>query len=278
MVTSMAQFRNGPITKQTEEDILNSLESTSYSLSYADNCEIESDEHGRMEWKFKNKPDITTKGRRIVRADPNIGKDTMAKLMLSESRYISKEKISRLITRSEQEIYDEEFLSNNELGLAHVSQCILEDLDQCKADLVATYSDDRRLPFIIGAIYLNALLAKEGFFYYGYTAKLGYERIRWMPRTIYTDAQCVRPPHKKKDFKKYYDPDLKTDYTLPECPLCGSYAKMCRAGLHSRFWHVCCTDPKGECVNYYGTDLFRKEQEAANKWISYCKHLQINTE
>ena len=278
MAVSMTQFRNGPITQLTDEDILNSMEYSRFSLSYADNCEFESESPGRIEWRFKIKPDITTKGRRIVRADPNIGKDTMAKLMLSESRYLAKEKNSRLAARSKEEIYDEEFLSSNELGLAHVSQCIREDLDQCKADLIAAYSDDRRLPFIIGAIYLDALLAKEGFFYYDYTVKLGYVRIQWAPRIIYTDKECVRPPHKKKDFKKYYDPDLKTDYILPDCPLCGSEAKMYRAGFHSRSWHVCCTDPKGECVNYYGTDLFRKEQEAANKWISYCKHLQINTE
>ena len=84
------------------------------------------------------------------------------------------------------------------------------------------------------------------------------------------------PPQKKKDFKKYYDAFHEFASEIPNCPLCGSAAKMYRTGMQNRFWHVCGSDPKAACPNYWGMPPRDDDRDAANDWIDYCKAKEKN--
>lgn len=253
----------------TEDEILESLKADRFPHDFVTPPESEYLTTGTNEsWKFKTKSRITKKGKEIVRVDPNIEKETLEKLMVTEEKYLKTAKGSKLSSRSKQEIYNEEFLAYHELGLTHLAQCIRENPEQCKADLISAYSEDRSIPFIIGAIYLDALLANDKLYSYELRSKQGYVRVQWEPVVFYTELKRTKPPKKKKHTLRYYDPPLKK-YALPDCPVCGSPARMCRAGQQNRLWQVCCTDPEGKCENYLRECQFDKEYVAMKEWVRH---------
>ena len=47
-------------------------------------------------------------------------------------------------------------------------------------------------------------------------------------------------------------------------------------GMQNRFWHVCCSDPKAACPNYWGMPPRDDDRDAANDWIDYCKAKEKN--
>lgn len=259
-----------PDSAQTEDDILESLDCGRFTHPYVapDNTES-SEDYWNETWKFKTKSRITKKGKQIVRADPNVGKDSLKRLMMSEEQYLSTGKGLKLTSRTKQEIYRDEFLSNNETGLAHLAQCIRDNPEQCKADLISTYSEDRNIPFIIGALYLDALLENDSLYSFELKSNLGYVRVQWEPTVFYTNMRLTKPPRKKMHTLKYYDPPIK-EYHIPDCPVCGNPAKMCRTGLKNRLWQVCCTDPEGKCENFLRNCQFSREYAALQEWCSYC--------
>ena len=97
---------------------------------------------------------ITSEGRKIVGLDPNIAEHTMKELLRTEAKLLSDELLEQLTTWTPEEIIKNAFFERKETGLAHLSQCIKENLLQTKADLICRYSNDRRIPFVVGAYYL----------------------------------------------------------------------------------------------------------------------------
>ena len=260
------------LERMYKEDYLRSYASKATALYQGDDVS----EKPLEEWKFYKSPIMTAKGKRIVCDDPNISNDTLEKLIVTEHEYLSGKENSWLLSKSKQEIFDEVFLSMREVGLAHMSQCITDNINQCKAELITRYCDDKRLPFIVGALYLDAYMASEHLFYYRRSMHQGYIREPWSPKLIYLAPRTTMPPQKKKDFKKYYDAFHEFASEIPNCPLCGSAAKMYRTGMQNRFWHVCCSDPKAACPNYWGMPPRDDDRDAANDWIDYCKAKEKN--
>ena len=152
-------------------------------------------------WPLPANAVITSKGRRIVGRDPNISSPTLKSLMISDSRYISDSLRRRLASSTLEQIAKEEFIDFNGLGTTHLSQCIKPNLNQTLADLIAEYSDDRRLPFVVGAIYIDAYMKFHRLFYYSFYPLDGYLTTEWKPKKIYIQHKTAIPP-KKHDFKK----------------------------------------------------------------------------
>ena len=256
---------------QAEDEILESLDIGRFSHSFIGSADSEFPNTNTNEtWKFKTKSRITKKGKEIVRSDPNMEKETLEKLLVTEEKFLKTGRGAALSSRTKLEIYNDEFLAYHELGLTHLAQCIRDNPEQCMADLVSSYSEDRSIPFIIGAIYLDALIANDKLYSYELRSKQGYVRVQWEPTIFYTALKRTKPPKKKKHTLRYYDPPLKK-YDLHNCPVCGSPAKMCRTGQQNRLWQVCCTDPNEKCENFLRNCQFEKEFVAVKEWSRYCK-------
>ena len=216
-------------------------------------------------WPLPANAVITSKGRRIVGRDPNISSPTLKSLMISDSRYISDSLRRRLASSTLEQIAKEEFIDFNGLGTTHLSQCIKPNLNQTLADLIAEYSDDRRLPFVVGAIYIDAYMKFHRLFYYSFYPLDGYLTTEWKPKKIYIQPKTAIPP-KKHDFKKYYRVNKPvTDEILP-CPLCGSPARLFRAGFRGKDSQVCCTNADGNCKLFINAEIFESEIEAIRSW------------
>ena len=137
------------------------------------------------------------------------------------------------------------------------------------AHLVAVYSDDRRLPFVVGALYIDAYIKYHKLFYYRLYPKDGYLMTEWKPMKVYIQPKTAIPP-KKHDFKKYYRVGNPiTDMIMP-CPVCGSPARLFRVGFRGKDAEICCTDPSGECQWFLGAGIYPRESEAVNAWNNYC--------
>lgn len=228
-------------------------------------------------WPLPANAVITSKGRRIAGRDPNISSPTLKSLMISDSKYISDSLRRRLATSSPEQIADEEFMAFNGLGVTHLSQCIQADLNQTLADLIAVYSDDRRLPFVVGALYIEAYMKCHKLFYYSFYPRDGYLMTEWKPKKIYIQPKTALPP-KKHDFKKYYRVNKPiTDEILP-CPLCGSSARLYRVGFRGKDSQVCCTNSDGNCRLFINTDIFNTENEAIITWNRMCRNLTSRSE
>ncbi len=223
------------------------------------------------DWRLKANVPITGVGKNLVTSDPNISNDTLKKLIITERKYLTPEIREMFLTKSKKQIFEEVFLSCGEIGICHVSLLIKDDLDQCKADLIAGYCDDRRLPFIVGALYLDAYISTRPLLYIEHTLVDNYQEIEWEPKQIYVVPKTVMPPKKKKDFKKYYDISKVDIPELTDCPVCGSEAELMRTGQRNRYWHVCCTDPNCECRNYLGLKQRATVEEAVKEWEEYCQ-------
>ncbi len=224
-------------------------------------------------WPLPANAVITSKGRRIAGRDPNISTPTLKSLMISDSKYISESIRERLSTSTPEQIAEEEFLAFNGLGATHLSQCIQANLNQTLADLVAVYSDDRRLPFVVGALYIDAYMKCHKLFYYSFYPRDGYLMTEWKPKKVYIQPKTFLPP-KKHDFKKYYRVNKPvTDEILP-CPACGSPARLYRVGFRGKESQVCCTDPDEKCKWFMGAEKRSTEIEAIRSWNDMClKHI-----
>ena len=222
-----------------------------------------------FQWRLPRNAVITMKGRKIVGRDPNISSPTLEALIISESRYISDSLRERLKTGNLKQIAQEEFLCFHELGATHLAQCIKENLSQTMADLVATYSDDRRLPFVVGAIYINAFMQSYKLFYYSKYSKEGGLKTEWKPKRVYIQPQNKLPPE-KHELKKYYKTNKPVIEEILPCPVCGSAARSFRVGFRGRDFQVCCTDPEGKCKWFMGAEISSNENDAIQSWNKHC--------
>ena len=221
-------------------------------------------------WPLPSNTVITTKGRKIVGRDPNISSATLNSLLISESVYLTDSFRSRLNSSTPRQIAEEEFLDMRELGATHLALCIEQDLRQTKADLIANYSDDRRLPFVVGAIYIDAYMRFFKPYYYSFYPHDGYLKTEWKPRRIYIQPRPKLPP-KKHDFKKYYKVGKMPSESIIPCPVCGNPGRLLRTGFRGKEVQVCCSDPAGQCRWYLGAGIYSSEIEAIKAWneISY---------
>lgn len=222
-----------------------------------------------LQWPLPRNTVITLKGRKIVGRDPNISSPTLEALIISESKYISESLRERLRTGSMKQIAQEEFLSLHELGVTHLAQCIKENLSQTMADLVATYSDDRRLPFVVGAIYINAFIKSYKLFYYSNYSIEGCLKTEWKPKRVYIQPQNKLPPE-KHELKKYFKTNKPVIEEILPCPVCGSPARSFRVGFRGRDFQVCCTDPEGKCKWFMGAEISSNENDAIRSWNNRC--------
>ena len=260
-----------------EEELLKleSLTGSDFELNYRGreaNLQDEQDEEtgASLLWPLPSNAVITSKGRKIVGRDPNISSPTLKSLIISDSKYISEPLRERLATSSTGQIAEEEFMAHNEIGATHLSQCIKSNLNQTMADLIADYSDDRRLPFVVGALYISAFMQGHKLFYYSFYPRDGYVMTEWEPKKIYIQPKATLPP-RKHDFKKYYRSNKPlTDEIMP-CPVCGSPARLYRVGFRGKDCHVCCTSPDSQCKWYFGTGYFSSETEAVINWNKICQ-------
>ena len=218
-----------------------------------------------MQWQLPGNSVITTKGRKIVGRDPNISSSTLKALMVSESRYLSDAFRHRLRTTDPKQLAEEEFMDFRELGATHLAMCIEENTKQTKADLIANYCDDRRLPFVIGAIYIDAYMKYFKPFYYSFYPKDGYIRTEWKPRRIYIQPKPKLPPE-KHEFKKYYRVGKLPEEKILPCPICGNPGRLYRVGFRGKYYQVCCTESDGNCRQFINTRHFISEREAVLDW------------
>lgn len=233
--------------------------------------ESEPDERASiLQWPLPSYTVITTKGRRIVGRDPNISSSTLGDLIISDSDYIPVSLHEKLKAGALDQIAQEQFLSLRELGVTHLSQCIKENLNQTMADLIAVYSDDRRLPFVVGAIYIEAYVKYYKLFYYSFYSSEGYLKTEWKPKKVYIQPKNKIPP-KKHDFKKYYRVNNELLEEISACPACGSPARLFRVGFRGKESRICCTNLNESCKWFMGADIFSNEAEAIKEWNDMCE-------
>ena len=223
-----------------------------------------------LQWPLPSYPVITSQGRKIVGRDPNISFPTLKSLIISDYGYVPNSLRDKLKEGNLNQIVQEEFLYQHELGVAHLTQCIKENLNQTMADLVAVYSDDRRLPFVVGAIYIDAFRKNNKLFYYSYYSKDGFLKTEWKPKKVYIQPKNKIPP-RKHDFKKYYRVNDAPLDKVNACPICGSPARLFRVGFRGKESQICCTDPNESCKWFMGADIFENEADAIKKWNEMCE-------
>lgn len=264
----------------TEQRYIDEMDRSQYLLEYRQNQELlqnpDSQEEKEKIWRIPAGVDISSKGRRLVGMDPNISDLTLKELIKCDAKLISSEIMNQMLTSDPEDIIKEEFFHGKDIGIAHLSQCILEDLAQTKADLICRYCDDRRLPFVVGAFYINTFLKLNKLSYYIYNASTGYRRVEWRPRRVSVQPKSVVPLN-QRELKKYYYAGKRKPGNIPNCPECGSQARLLRVGFRGKQVHVCCTDESGKCRWYMGTEPADTEAAALKKWRETCAMILRNT-
>ena len=218
---------------------------------------------------------ISRKGRHLIEHEPNVEDDTLAALIELDRERIPENISKRLKGLSKAETANYAFCERGEIGLTHLSMCISEDKDQSLAELIARYAEERRIPFVLGAIYIKALISQRDLFYYNISYD-GYKKVRWQPQLRYVPPEAKEPPekrHRRNRKKPLTAVRKKKQYDLPNCPICRSPTRLLRCGRNKLQWHVCCTDPNGECENYVGITPQKTEKQAANAWIQYVEEV-----
>lgn len=276
-ITTDVRLQNDKIS-EAEQLHIDSIQPERLMPEYRTDLELlenQKDDESKKPWSIPGNIDITAKGRRIVGLDPNVCSETLKALLASESKLITPELEERMFSFELEELVKREFFSGKEIGIAHLSQCIKEDFQQTKADLIGRYSDDRRIPFVVGAYFINAYMRFYKLSYFQYRGDAGYVQTAWSPRTVFVQPKTILPP-RRRELKKYSNETKKAPIKLPDCPLCGSPAKILRLGRRGKKVHACCLDPKGECNWYLGTTAVDTEEEAAAEWLRICSNAEVN--
>ena len=223
---------------------------------------------GSKKWTLPAHLNISSAGKQIVESEPNVTDSTLNMLIETDWGKISEEDKNLIMSLSKKEI----FYENSEIGLTHVAQCIKDNLNQPLGELIARYSYERRIPYLLGAIYIKALVSTQKLFYYTYSPDRGYRRIAWEPKDFYVPPAPFAPPTKKKRRirkKPLTEKPVAPKFDIYACPVCSNPAKLFRCGKNSRLWHVCCMDATRECQNYVGLPPKKTEKQAVEDWNKY---------
>ena len=227
-------------------------------------------------WSLPQNLKITPEGRLCAEAEPNLEEETVRTLMQTEADFLSKEQKEFANFTSEEDIVRTVFDAHEGIAMAHLTQCIRENKRQSYAELVGRFSEEKKIPFIMGVIYIRALEKARGLFYFDNSPR-GFRRVRWAPVSAYVPPDTVNPPEKKlrRERKKpVQHPSQDLKYRILNCPRCGNPGQLVRCGKEGLFWQVCCTDPTCKCKNFAGAadvEYSKTEKSAVTAWNSYVE-------
>lgn len=226
-------------------------------------------------WNYQFCSKITTAGKMLVLRDPNLLPGTIKQLMNTEfPKFLTQKEMNRCTKTSDSDLAYEEFYSNNETGIAHLSLCLDETRGKCMAELIDVFADDRNIPFVVAALYILALKRHEGLHSIAFKANYGYYHVPWAPIEVNVVPITSLPPHMQEKYRALKkELEEHKDHKLPElqpCPVCGSIGKLLRCGPNNRRWHVCCSKADNNCFLSFGIpNLFlTSEEQAATIWNS----------
>ena len=218
-------------------------------------------------WRLSDKTIITSEGKTLVERYPNVNNTTLKRLFITDRKLLSEEDLNFVINSSAEEIIEEAFMKNNAIGMAHLSLCITSDFYQSMSKLIETFANDKKIPYLLSAIYISAYIQVHKLCYYTYSPDQGYDIVEWTPSGTYIPPTNTMPPILKyKQIKPVSDvtPYVPSSLTIQDCPLCHSAAITVRFGKAFKKWHVCCENP--ECQYYTGIEAKDTEDEAIIAW------------
>lgn len=242
---------------------------------YVDQEKVYRDPNGK--WSLPKGTDISPAGRLIVEAEPNLEPETFELLLRYDMDRLSEEDKVLFAEKSKKEIVEKVFAASHDIGFAHLSQCIKENLKQPVAELVARYSIERRIPFLLGAIYILALMETQPLYYFENRINYGVRRIRWKPISAYVPPPYYNPPFKRpiRNRKKpYITIPTETVYEVADCPYCGSRGVLRRIGPNMKKWYGCCSND--QCELFKGLTGVKTERIAAKEWNDFAAQAAIH--
>lgn len=151
------------------------------------------------------KADISPVGITYVQTDPNLTDETMKALLRSDMDKLSFDQIQEVSCTTKKELIQKTFYDNNDTGFVHLAQCIQDDLSQDMATLVATFSSEKNIPFLLGAIYIKAMIEDQKTLYYIKRTEKGYVEVPWLPKKtvgVMKQVKAVTPLPKKAHRRK----------------------------------------------------------------------------
>lgn len=134
-------------------------------------------------------PLITEEGYEVVSRDQDISAPTLAALLRSERELIDAFGFEDVIT-DPMRVFDDNKLDMGDIGNTHVAMCISMNPDATFAELIADYSLDKGMPFVVSAVLISLLRSNNRLGYY--TAD--YDGLKpWRPKR----GTTVAPPAKQ---------------------------------------------------------------------------------
>ena len=247
---------------------------------------------GRLR-RFKIDASLTGTGLAFIQADPDISSETLKALIRSDGHLISLVDMEEISSLSKTRLADRVFYENNQTGFVHLACCIEDDLNQSKAELISLYSSEKNIPFVQGAIYLDALLARDKILYYiKKGGKHGYTDIQWMPKKQCdcTENQNRNTPPKKRDAfvakvkETKESKENKKAIKIPPCPHCGekitlSFVRRKKADCSGSplLFQVLCSDQTGDCPLSKGLEPAESLIDALDRYREYCDTVERMT-
>ncbi|MBQ6403357.1 MAG: hypothetical protein IJJ43_06340 [Oscillospiraceae bacterium] len=230
-------------------------------------------------WQLPASCIISDEGRKLVARDPDLGKQTLEQLVITEKDLFDPKARSFIATHTPREIIDEVFDSNGGIGRTHLALCIRAAKQQYIADVVARFADDKKISFIEAAFYVKALHVCNDFWF---VIQQGYKlkKYFWKPEpAIPTEEMSPAPVKPKKKKPSGAKATFKLSKDLPECPVCSSKAIMLRGGERGMQWQACCTDPEQKCENYLLKETwYPSEKAAVSAWKKIVKSCAARNE
>lgn len=167
---------------------------------------------------------ITIAGLRLIKYDMQLSESTVDQLRKTEKCLCrgNNEKYKYLLEEHNPALtYLRNFKTDNNCGLTHISVILNEDPNRSYASLVAEYSVDRNIPFVVGLMMIEDLKKIEGGIYYTDKSDKKSEgtRQKWEGT-----EPCRLPPinyHKMSRSGQSSLPGLKDRFTIKTYMDCG---------------------------------------------------------
>lgn len=132
---------------------------------------------------------LSSKGKSLVTADPDLGDETLQ--MLRDLEKTPYEKYCPFYFSDEEK--------SSDIGMATLSMCIQENQYATMAELVARYADLRNVPYAHVAIYLSEVRKKTGFIMFvRKRTDNTFQAVPWSPTVIPSFASMLPPPKRSK--------------------------------------------------------------------------------
>lgn len=220
--------------------------------------------------------DISKEGACLVEDDLDLTQETMDKLYELEADKIDEQLLANLMKMPPSKIAEDVFMSDSQTGMLHLALCIGDNINQTLAQLVALYANERRIPFYLGALYVQAYI-KSGLplFYVRKTAD-GYERIPWAPNSKLAGYESVMPPPKKSTVQAMLDESQvkRTAVDIPVCPHCGSRMVITCCDIANNLFWAKCTQEARTCELTDGLMPPATFEKAVENFKEYCSSFE----